>query len=335
VKQTAELESGSMSESSEDQKQVAISVIVPVSERPETLRDLYREYSEPLRKAGWDFEFIVVAEPWYRQLTVPLTELAAEGEPIRILEVGQTVGEAALLRLAAAHCRGPVVITLPSYRRVLPAALPLLITRVMEGADVAVARRWPRRDSWFNRLQSWAFHLLILRFSRNRIHDVACGVRAMRRDVLQEIPLYGDFFRFLPLLALREGYRVVEVDSTQHPADAVTRVYSPGIYLRRLIDVLGLFFLLRFTEKPLRFFGLVGAVLSLVGGLILFVLFIQRLAGQGIAGRPLLLLGVLLAVLGVQAIALGLIGEIIVHLHAPGRRSYRLARSSPENEGSE
>jgi hypothetical protein len=308
---------------------VSVSVIVTVTERPESLSELFDEYSAPLERMGVSYEFLFVAEPWHRNLTAPLKQLAARGAPLRVLETGQGVGEATLLKMAAAHCRGATIVTLPAYRRIEAAALPELVRRVQGGADIAVARRWPRNDSWVNRLQSRAFHALIAGLARGRIHDVACGVRAMRREVLQEIPLYGDFFRFLPLLALREGYGVEEVDAPQHPADSRVRIYRPGIYLRRLLDVLGLFFLLRFTEKPLRFFGLVGSLLSVSGGLVLVVLLMQRLGGQGIADRPLLLLGVLLIVLGVQAIALGLIGEIIVHLHAPRRNSYRLRRASP------
>jgi glycosyltransferase involved in cell wall biosynthesis len=257
-------------------------------------------------------------------LLEPLRELAAAGEPVRVFEVGHAVGEAALVKLGAAHSRGDILLTLPCYRRVVPSSLPGLLAALEAGADMAVARRWPRRDSWINRLQNRAFHALLRRAGNGPIHDVACGVRAMRREVLDDIPLYGDFYRFLPLIALREGYRVEELNCPQHPADLQPRVYGPGVYLRRLIDIFGLFFLLRFTEKPLRFFGLLGAGFSVTGGVILFILFIERLGGQGIANRPLLLLGVLLFVLGVQAIALGLIGEIIVHLHAPRSRFYRL-----------
>jgi hypothetical protein len=107
-----------------------------------------------------------------------------------------------------------------------------------------------------------------------------------------------------------------------------SRVYSPGVYLRRLIDVVGLLFLLKFTEKPLRFFGLIGSLLSGVGAVLLAVLFVQRLAGESLANRPLLLLAVLLMVLGIQSVALGLIGEMIVHLTASQRRRYRL-RTAP------
>lgn len=309
-----------------------VSVIVPVAERPDPLAELYDEYSAPLRETGRRFEFVFVMEPWFRKLVRPLEELIERGEPIAVLEVGQAVGEAALVKVGLAHSSGSVIVTLPAYPRVEPEAIPELVTCVDNGIDLATARRWPRHDSWVNRFQNRAFHVLIARLGGKRITDVACGVRAMRRGLLEEIPLYGDFYRFLPLLALRDGYRVEERPFAQHSRDTPPRVYRPGVYLRRLIDILGLFFLLRFTEKPLRFFGLLGSAGILAGGAVLAVLLVQRLLGQGIADRPLLLLGVLLIVLGVQAVALGLIGEIIVHLHAARKRPYRLAEPVGEEK---
>jgi hypothetical protein len=295
-----------------------------VSERPEPLPELYREYSQPLKQRAIDFEFIFVAEPWHRALAAPLQELVEAGEPVRVLESSQTLGEAALLRLGGVHARGSVLVTLPPYRRIVADMLPELISALAAGGDLIVARRWPRRDPLINRLQNRVFHFLIGPLGGAKLRDVACGVRVMRRELLDEVPLYGDFARFFPLLVAREGYRVAEKECAQHPNDRHTRVYSPGVYLRRLLDVLGLFFLLRFTEKPLRFFGLIGSAISALGGVLLAVLLAQRIGGQGIANRPLLLLGVLLVVLGIQAVALGLIGEIIVYLSAPGRRVYRV-----------
>jgi hypothetical protein len=304
-----------------------VSVLVPVCERFEPLDTLYEGYSAPLRARGVEFEFLFLAEPWTRDLLNDLRPLIARGEPIRLLEVGQTLGETALLKLGAEHARSETLVTLPAYWRIEADTLPTVLDALDERTDVVVARRWPRRDSWINKLQNRVFHALIAGLSGNQIHDVACGVRIMRRSVLRELPLYGDFHRFLPLFALREGYRVVEVSAPQHPGDKGPRIYSPAIYLSRLVDLLGLFFLLRFTDKPLRFFGMFGSILSATGATVLFVLLLQRLAGMGIADRPVLLLGVLLLVLGFQAIALGLIGEIIVHLHAPSRRPYRVVRN--------
>ena len=301
-----------------------VSVIVPVTERPDPLAELFLEYSEPLADAGLNYEFVFVVDPRNRQRVVPLRKLAERGQAIRVFEVGHTVGESVLLMLGAARSRADTLIVLPAYRRVDASALPELYVKIFEGADLVNCRRNPRRDSWLNRLQTRVLHTLVAGLSSGRVRDVGSGVRAMRREVLLEIPLYGDFFRFLPVLAIREGYQVEEIDAPQHASDAKTRVYSPGIYLRRLIDVFGLFFLARFTYKPLRFFGMIGGTLVVFGGLVLVVLFLQRLAGEPLAGRPLLLLGVLVFTLGVQAIALGLIGEIIVHFNAPGRSPYRV-----------
>ena len=301
-----------------------VCAVVPVVERPSDLSDLYREYSAPLRQMGGGFEFIFVLEPWAARLDEPLLQLAENGEPIRVLKASRVLGESGQLKLAESACRGDLVLTLPAYHRVEARCLPSLIRRVDDSTDLAVAIRSPRSDSWLNRAQNRIFHLLVGAATRERFRDIACGVRAMRRAVLKEVPLYGDFSRFLPLLAVQEGFRVVEVPCPQHPMDRPARVYSLGTYVRRALDLFGVFFLLRFTHKPLRFFGLLGGGLSLTGAAILVVVLAQRFLGQGLANRPLLLLGVLLLTLGVQVVALGLVGELIVHLHAAARPSYRI-----------
>jgi hypothetical protein len=310
----------------------AVSVIVPVTERPEPLVELFLEYSAPLAEAGLPYEFVFVAEPRNRDRVEPLRALADRGQPIRVFEVGHSVGESVLLKLGAARSRAEVLLILPAYRRVEASVLTELFERILDGADLVNCRRSPRSDSWLNRIQTRLLHLIVGGLSGGQVRDVASGVRGIRREVLVEIPLYGDFYRFLPVIALREGYRVEEVDAAQHVRDAKTRIYSPGIYLRRLIDVFGLFFLARFTFKPLRFFGMIGGILAILGGSILAVLFLQRLMGESLAGRPLLLLGVLIFTLGIQAIALGLIGEIIVHFNAANRSPYRVQVRAAEDE---
>ncbi len=310
-----------------------ISIIVRVTERPAALDGLYEEYAPAIRELGVPFEFLFAIEPWAKELAEPLAALAEAGEPIRVVEFARSVGEANLLRFAGERSRGRIVLTLPAYHRIEAEAMPELIREIEAGADLAVARRWPRADRGINRLQTRAFNSILRRLVGQTTQDVGCGVQAMRREVLEETPLYGDFFRFLPVLAVREGFRVVEVEAPQHPRDQRTRVYSPGTYLRRLIDVLGLFFLVRFTEKPLRFFGLIGSAMSIVGVIVLGVLFVQRqFGGQPIANRPILLVGVTALTLGVQTVALGLIGEIIVHLHAARGRGYRVADPGGEGE---
>lgn len=302
-------------------------MLVPVAGRPEPLAELYEELAAGVQPACDRFEFVFVVGPAFAELAAPLAPLAARGEPIRVVQVGQAMSETALLRAGVPHCGGAIILIVPARRRIESAALGKLIHAVQAGADIAVARRWPRRDSLIHRVQARLFHALVARVAggtTDTVSDVASGVRAMRRDLLERIPLYGEFARFLPVLARRDGYSVAEVPAAQHLTGDRTGSQSPLSYLRLLFDLLALFFLLRFTEKPLRFFGLVGAAIGLPGAAVLALVTVQRLAGRGMADRPLLLFGVLFVVLGIQMIALGLIGEIIVHLHAAQRPLYRL-----------
>jgi glycosyltransferase involved in cell wall biosynthesis len=300
-----------------------VSVIVPVVERADDLTALYRAFAAELERRGEEFEFLFVFDGGF----VPPPELLAlsqEHQSIRLFSFARTFGETAALRLGIERSRGEVIVTLPAYFQVQPQGLGPLLDAMQTGADVVVANRFPRVDSWLNRVQSWGFHWMLRSVSDRRFHDIACGVRVMRRSTAEALPLYGDLHRFIPPLALREGYRVAEVAVPQHPSDAGTRVYGPGVYLRRLLDVAAFFFLAKFTEKPLRFFGLVGSVCFGLGAITSVVLLIERIGGQAIANRPLLLLAVLLVVLGVQLMGLGLVGEIIVHLRSPHRRAYRV-----------
>lgn len=304
-----------------------VTVLVTVTERPSSLIELHEEVRDVLTKAGYSVEFIILAHPDTAALTTPLEPLE-ERDDFRILITGRRVGETGLLRIGRDAARGRIVLTLPAYRQVELKGLAELVQHVDSGAHVAAAYRSPREDAVLNRMQSRVFHRAVSVLTGRRLRDLGCGVRAMRREVMDDLPLYGDFARFLPVLAQDRGYRVVEVPLAQHSRDRGARVYGPGIYLRRVLDLLGLYFLMRFTDKPLRFFGLVGSALGGVGAVIMLVLFVQRMNDQGISERPLLLLAVLFVVLGAQSIALGLIGEIIVHLGATGRRVYRVRDSS-------
>jgi glycosyltransferase involved in cell wall biosynthesis len=300
-----------------------ISVVVPVVERADDLVAVYSAFGQELDARPQEYEFLFVFDG--RLTPSPELVALARGNPsVRILRFAREFGETAALRLGIEKSRGDLVITLPAYFQVQPVGIHLLIDGVLQGADMVVANRSPRLDNWLNRMQSRAFHSIVGGASDQRFHDMACGVRAMRRSVAEALPLYGDLHRFIPALALREGFRVDEVAVPQHPSDARMRVYGPGVYLRRLLDIAAFFFLAKFTEKPLRFFGLVGSLFLTAGMVLSLVLFIQRVEGQGIANRPALLLAVLLLALGVQLIGLGLVGEIIVHLRAPHRRAYRV-----------
>jgi hypothetical protein len=172
-----------------------------------------------------------------------------------------------------------------------------------------------------------AFHGLLGWVTRLKFHDLGCGARAMDRRVLEEIQLYGDQHRFLAVLADRQGFRVHEVNVRQSNEDRFEGVYQPREYTRGLLDIFTVFFLVRFTKKPLRFFGMVGVTTFAVGALAVTWLVIERLFfGQALAERPALLLASLLVVLGLQLFALGLLGELMIFTHARGLKDYQIER---------
>lgn len=307
----------------------SLSVLVPISERHDDLRSIYLRIVEELAPRGVAFEVIFVLDgPNFPYAEGQLRELQASYSDVRVYRLNRPFGEAAALGTAAAQARGRTILTLAPYFQLAPGAMGKVLDTLNEGHDLVVARRHPRIDSWFNRLQSRVFHLLANWLTGVRLWDISCGLRAMKSEVLRAIPMYGDLHRFVPLLAYKYGFHITEVPLAQDPADAPLRAYAPGVYLRRLLDIFTVFFLFNFTRKPLRFFGLVGAGLFATGFLIAGYLATLRLLHvTELANRPLLVLGVLLLVLGFQTASLGLIGEIIVFHNARKSQDYAIERT--------
>jgi glycosyltransferase involved in cell wall biosynthesis len=304
---------------------VQLSIVIPVSGRRGDLRAIYDQHAKEISATGHSYEFIFVLDGPDEAALRPLRALKLEHPEIQIMVLNRWFGEATALAIGLERSRGSVVITLPSYFQVEPIEIRRLLDQLEQGRhDMIVAWRHPRLDSLFNRVQAWVFRWLVTVLSGTRYHDVSCGLRVMKRKVIEEIRLYGELHRFLPLLAYEQGFKVAELPVQQSRFDLGLRMYEPGVYLRRVLDVLTLFFLVKFTRKPLRLFGLVGSAVSLTGVMILGYLGLYRLLGEAIAGRPLLILGVLLTVLGLQLFSIGLLGELIVFTHARDRKDYQV-----------
>lgn len=306
---------------------VSVSVIIPISERCDDLVEVYRTHAGVLAGMGCAAEFVFVTDSRFEEAVKKLEPLVALGEPIQVVLLPRNYGEATALTVGFEQARGDILVTVPAYHQTIPEGVQRVVAAVRDGCDVAAGRRHPRLDSWVNRLQNHGFHLITRWLTGVRLHDLGCGLRALRKRVVRELPLYGDLHRFLPVLAYQRGFRVTEVPVPQHPRDAGLRVYGLGVYLRRLLDILTLVFLFKFTKKPLRFFGLIGAGLFGSGLAISGVLAVQKILGAtALADRPLLILGVLLMVLGVQTGSIGLLGEMIIFTHARKLKDYAIEK---------
>lgn len=303
---------------------VRISVIVPVGPRQSEAESLYSEYQKPLVRRGAAFEFIFVLDGPQPAFEAALERLAARGESITVVTLTRSFGEATALMVGFEHAVGEVILTLPAYTQISAEEINPLLDELAQ-TDLVVCYRHPRRGSWAETLRRRMFHGLLGLVTKVRFNDLGCNARAMRRKVLEEIPLYGEQQRFLPVLAERQGFRVRELPVRQSAQDVRRdRTHS---YARGILDIFNVFFLVRFTKKPLRFFGMIGVALCSLGVLALLYLVFERLAlNRSLADRPALLLASLFVVLGVQVFALGLLGELIIFAHAGGIKDYQVDR---------
>jgi glycosyltransferase involved in cell wall biosynthesis len=310
----------------QNQSIVDLSVIVPVEERHDDLAELHAEYRSGLEALGRTCEWIYVLDGDYADTAAALEKLLLSGDRIKIVRLSRSFGESTALMAGFEQTSGQIVLTLPAYHQIESAEISKLVAS-LDSADIVICRRWPRAGGALERARRAAFHGLVNWMTGLSLHDLGCGARAMRRLVLEEISLYGDQHRLLPALADRQGFRVREINVRQSARDSFKGAYRAREYAHRVLDVFAVFFLVRFTKKPLRFFGMVGVATLAIGAVLVLYLSLDRLIfNHALANRPALLLSSLLVVLGLQLFALGLLGELIIFTHARGIKDYQVDR---------
>ncbi len=305
-----------------------VTVVLPITSQHAEIDSVVASLSEQLARAGKDWEFALVFDGVRGEAWRKSEELRARlGERILTVAFEKPFGESVCLSAGAEISSGRVLITSPQYVQIDPVEVVRMLAEVDSGADMVVPWRKSRVDPWLNRLQSASFNWLMRKINGGQFHDLNCYLRVFKREVLADVTVYGDMYRFLPLIAQRQGFRVAETPVRHLKEWGKAGFFGVGVYIRRFLDVVGVVFLTRFTLKPLRFFGSVGLVLTVFGGGILAGVIYQKFAfGDGLYNRPLFLLALMLFVLGVQVIGFGLVGEIIVYTQARNLREYRIER---------
>ena len=300
-----------------------ISVVVPVTQDPGDITSAYRSYRRALSELGKPVEFIYVLDGPLPGAMEALRVLKAAGEPIEILSFAHPFGEAAALTVGFRHAAGDVVFTLTPQLKVAPEALPTLLEGLATH-DLIVARR-VRADGQPS-TQGGKFDRIVNALFKTSLRDIRCGVRAMRAEVAKELTIYGNQYQFLPLLAQAQGFLVREVDvPAARPPQRPQRLLPVDISL--VLDVVTIYFLLRFVRKPFRFFGGFGFGVLALGALFTAWLVVARLLFDvPLVDRPALVLSTLMIVLGIQIISVGLIGEIVAFTYAKDVRDYRVDR---------
>lgn len=302
-----------------------VSVVIPVSSADVRAENLVERYSTALRDGGYSFEFVFVLDGVAGVVVDELSALAHRW-PVRLVRLqGGGLGESIALSAGTARAAGRFIVNAPQYLQVHPEDVLKVVRALESGSDCVSTWRHPRVDPWLNRLQSTLFNWMLRILMGIPFHDLNSGLRGFRRRVLEEVSVYGDLYRFLPVLALRQGFDVAEVQVRHLEEQGRRGFYGIGVYLRRLLDILAISFLTRFTQKPLRFFGALGLFFMLAGiAMCAEPLYSKLFLGDSMADRPLFVVGSILGIFGVQLIGFGLVGEIIIFTQAANLRDYKI-----------
>jgi glycosyltransferase involved in cell wall biosynthesis len=292
-----------------------ISVVVPVHDEERTVALLYDELESALQPLGQPWEAVFVDDGSTDGSYAALTRLHNAQDNVRVIRLRRNFGKAAALAAGFAHAEGYVVVTIDADLQDDPAEIPRLLAKLDEGFDLVSGWKTNRRDPLTRRVPSKIFNWVTGRVSGLRLHDLNCGLKAYRTEVVQGLRLYGELHRFIPVLAHYRGYRIAELPVNHRPREHGRSRYGVERYLRGFLDLLTVSFIGRYGHRPLHLFGGLGLLLGAIGSAILIYLTVVKALGHAIGQRPLLLLGVLLVVIGMQFFSLGLISEMITSHH--------------------
>lgn len=289
-----------------------ISIVIPLYNEAKNIEALYVSLNQVVGILGREAEIIFVYDGSTDETFQALLNLKKLDGSIRIVHFARNFGQTAALSAGFDYAKGDVIITMDGDMQNDPKDIPLLLQKVEEGYDVVSGWRFKRQDKFLlRRLPSKIANWIIGLITGVKLHDSGCTLKAYRSSIVKNLRLYGEMHRFIPALASSRGAKIAEVKVNHHPRMHGDSKYGISRTIRVFLDLITIKFLLSFLTRPLQIFGLWGLAFSSAGFLICVYLSIIKLVfKQGLADRPLLLLGILLLVLGIQFIGFGLIAEM-------------------------
>lgn len=290
-----------------------LSIVVPVYNERATLDALVAECAEVLAPLGIGWEIIFVDDGSTDGSFGEITEMHARDPRVRGIRLRTNLGKSAALAVGFRAARGGRIVTLDGDLQDDPYEIPRLLATLDGGADLVSGWKSERQDSFSRVLASRVFNGLSRLVSGIELHDVNCGLKAYRREVTAEVPLYGELHRFIPLLAHWRGFRIAEISVSHRPRAVGRSRYGWSRALRGIMDLITVICLTRYNRRPAHFFSLPGAALIIVGSVICtWIAYLRLRYGHILQHHPLLIFAVLLVVVGVQLFTTGLLGEMMV-----------------------
>lgn len=292
-----------------------ISVVIPVHDEERSVKLLYGELAAVFAGGDRAWETVFVDDGSSDGTFGALARLHDAHDNVRVVRLRRNFGKAAALDAGFAEAAGDVVVTIDGDLQDDPAEIPRLLAKLDEGFDLVSGWKTNRRDPLTRRVPSKIFNAVAGQVSGVHLHDMNCGLKAYRAEVVRGMRLYGELHRYIPVLAHYRGYKITELPVNHRPREHGRSNYGVERYVRGFLDLLTVTFMGRYRHRPLHLFGGLGLLTSLLGIAILVYLTAVKLAGHAIGQRPLLALGVLLVVVGIQLLSLGLLSELITSHH--------------------
>jgi glycosyltransferase involved in cell wall biosynthesis len=316
--------------------ELQVSVVIPIYNEEENLPDLVERVGAALARSRRSFELICVDDGSRDASAQTMAELAETRAWFKPLYLIRNYGQSAALQAGFDAARGEYIVTLDGDLQNDPDDVPALLQLMDERPDVDMISGWrkDRQDRTVSRkIPSLIANRVISLVTGVQLHDYGCALKVYRSQVIGDLRLYGELHRFIPALAADVGAKVIEVPVRHHARTRGQSKYGIDRTVRVVLDLLWIKFLMRFLHRPMHAFGGVGAALGLIGGLILgYLTFDKLVLGHAIGGRPLLLLGALLVLIGVQLVATGVLGELLTRIyHEPQGRSQYVLRPGPRS----
>jgi glycosyltransferase involved in cell wall biosynthesis len=309
-----------------------ISVVVPLFNERDSLDELYQRLTNVLAELTPRYEIIFVDDGSEDRSVKKLREFKALNRSVRYIRFRRNFGKSAALAAGFRVARYEVIATMDADLQDIPEQLPLLLKKLDEGYDLVSGWRHRRRDRLTRRIASRVYNAVTSFFTGVRLHDINCGFKCYRREVLHEVMVYGERHRYIPVLASYRGFRLGEVKIDHAPRRHGNSRYGMERVLGGFFSLLTVILMTRYTNKPLHFFGLMGLLLAGTGSAIdLYLIAMRVLFQEWLSNRPLLIIGILLLIVGVQLILFGLLAEMIAFSYRR-ESDYSIVESSDEEE---
>ena len=310
-----------------------ISTVIPLLNEEGNLELLHQKLTEALTQLNQPYEIIFINDGSTDDSPRILDSLFEQDPAVRVIHFHQNFGKTAGLVAGFRHSRGDIIITLDADLQDDPAEIPKMIDKLNQGYDLVAAWRHDRQDPIDKTWPSKIFNRVVAAFSGLYLHDFNCGFKVYRRAVTEQIPLYSDFHRFVPVLAAGKGFRITEEKVQHHPRHSGISKYGAGRAVRGFLDFITVLFLTTYLKHPLRLFGTTGLFMFGVGTLIelyLATLWFMRAVGgfeiAPIGTRPIFIVGILAMILGIQLFSTGLLGEMLRYFTFRPEQEYTIKK---------